>query len=111
MFCDKLSLPQKAWPWIIIITSLILSACRVNPHTFDTQTNKTKHTKKQQLFEEPNAMAIATVDAAGTGGAPSPSCRMVLLKGYDERGFTFYTNYSSRKGERVMESGREGEGF
>lgn len=40
-----------------------------------------------------NAMALATADTAGR-----PSVRMVLLKGHDERGFTFYTNLDSRKG-------------
>jgi len=42
---------------------------------------------------EPNAMTLATVDASG-----QPSARTVLIKGYDERGFTFFTNYLSRKG-------------
>jgi pyridoxamine 5'-phosphate oxidase len=42
---------------------------------------------------EPNAMIVATADAQGR-----PSARTVLLKGYDERGFVFYTNYESRKG-------------
>jgi pyridoxamine 5'-phosphate oxidase len=42
---------------------------------------------------EPNAMIVATADAEGR-----PSARTVLLKGYDERGFVFYTNYESRKG-------------
>jgi len=42
---------------------------------------------------DPNAMALATVNAAG-----QPSIRMVLLKGLDERGFVFYTNRESRKG-------------
>jgi pyridoxamine 5'-phosphate oxidase len=41
---------------------------------------------------EPNAMALATVAADGT-----PSARMVLLRGADERGFVFYTNHGSRK--------------
>jgi pyridoxamine 5'-phosphate oxidase len=40
-----------------------------------------------------NAMTLATVDTAGR-----PSTRTVLLKGLDERGFVFYTNYDSRKG-------------
>ncbi|MGY2487002.1 pyridoxamine 5'-phosphate oxidase [Cupriavidus sp. CP313] len=42
---------------------------------------------------EPNAMTLATVDADG-----QPSARIVLLKGIDDRGFTFFTNYESRKG-------------
>jgi pyridoxamine 5'-phosphate oxidase len=43
-------------------------------------------------LREPNAMVLATVSAAG-----QPSTRIVLLKGIDERGFTFFTNYQSRK--------------
>lgn len=46
---------------------------------------------------DPTAMALATVD--GTG---SPSVRMVLLKGLDARGFAFYTNFESRKGEELL---------
>lgn len=42
---------------------------------------------------EVNAMQVATVDGAGR-----PSVRTVLLKGYDERGVVFYTNYRSAKG-------------
>ena len=45
---------------------------------------------------EPNAMALAT---AGPEGAPS--LRMVLLKGFDSRGITFFTNYDSRKGREL----------
>ncbi len=41
---------------------------------------------------EPNAMTLATVGADG-----QPAARIVLLKGVDERGFVFYTNYESRK--------------
>jgi pyridoxamine 5'-phosphate oxidase len=43
---------------------------------------------------EPNAMNVATVDAHGR-----PSSRVMLLKEYDERGFVFYTNHNSRKGQ------------
>lgn len=42
---------------------------------------------------EPNAMALATVDAAGR-----PAARIVLMKGIDARGVVFHTNYDSRKG-------------
>jgi pyridoxamine 5'-phosphate oxidase len=45
---------------------------------------------------EPNAMVLSTVGSDGT-----PSSRMVLLKGYDERGFVFFTNYRSRKGLEI----------
>ena len=41
---------------------------------------------------DPNAMALATTDADG-----HPNVRMVLLKGHDERGFVFYTNFESSK--------------
>ena len=41
---------------------------------------------------EPNAMTLATADAAGR-----PAVRTVLLKGFDERGFVFYSNYESAK--------------
>lgn len=47
----------------------------------------------QANVHEPNAMHLATVSAAGT-----PKGRIVLLKGLDENGFAFYTNYESQKG-------------
>lgn len=46
--------------------------------------------------EDANAMTLATVSADG-----APSARIVLLKGADERGFVFYTNIESRKGEEL----------
>jgi pyridoxamine 5'-phosphate oxidase len=46
---------------------------------------------------EPNAMIVATADPAAR-----PSARTVLLKGYDERGFVFFTNYTSRKGAEAL---------
>jgi pyridoxamine 5'-phosphate oxidase len=45
---------------------------------------------------EANAMTLATADASGR-----PAARTVLLKGYDERGFVFFTNYLSRKGREL----------
>lgn len=45
---------------------------------------------------EPNAMSVATVDADG-----KPSSRIVLIKQYDHRGFTWYTNYESQKGRQL----------
>ncbi|MDP2119748.1 MAG: pyridoxamine 5'-phosphate oxidase [Hoeflea sp.] len=48
---------------------------------------------------DPNALALATVDAEGM-----PDVRMVLLKGFDERGFVFYTNFESAKGREILGS-------
>ena len=48
---------------------------------------------------EPNAMTLATV-----GGSGRPSTRVVLIKGFDARGITWYTNYASRKGRELAGS-------
>ena len=48
---------------------------------------------------EPNAMTLATVSKSGI-----PSARVVLLKDFDETGFTFFTNYLSRKGKDLSEN-------
>jgi pyridoxamine 5'-phosphate oxidase len=47
---------------------------------------------------EPNAMTLATVGADGR-----PSTRVVLIKGHDERGIVWYTNYDSRKGRELAQ--------
>jgi pyridoxamine 5'-phosphate oxidase len=49
----------------------------------------------------PEAAAVATAAADG-----SPSVRMVLVKGFDERGFVFFTNYASRKGGELAQNPR-----
>lgn len=46
---------------------------------------------------DPNALALATVDDEGL-----PNVRMVLLKGFDQDGFVFYTNYESQKGRELL---------
>jgi pyridoxamine 5'-phosphate oxidase len=50
----------------------------------------------EQLPVEPNVMTLATVDAEGR-----PHCRVVLLKGLDARGFSFFSNYESAKGQQL----------
>ena len=55
---------------------------------------------------DPEAMALATVDADGL-----PNVRMVLLKGFDERGFVFYTNDGSRKGRELAANAKAGLAF
>ncbi len=50
-------------------------------------------------LHEPNAMTLATATPDG-----HPSARVVLLKGFDERGFVFYTNYEGRKGQEMEQN-------
>jgi pyridoxamine 5'-phosphate oxidase len=50
----------------------------------------------ESKIEEVNAMTLATVNSFGF-----PSARIVLLKGYNENGFIFFTNYESRKGNEL----------
>lgn len=52
-------------------------------------------------INDPNAVALASVDADGL-----PDVRMVLLKGFDARGFVFYTNLDSAKGREILGSGK-----
>ncbi|WP_129674772.1 pyridoxamine 5'-phosphate oxidase [Candidatus Chloroploca sp. Khr17] len=51
-------------------------------------------------LREPNAMTLATVDRDGR-----PSARIVLMKSFDQAGFTFFTNYASRKAQALDASG------
>ena len=53
----------------------------------------------QARVNAPDAMALATASKDGI-----PSARMVLLKGFDRRGFVFYTNYESQKGRELAEN-------
>ncbi len=55
----------------------------------------------REILPEPTAFALATVSPDGR-----PSVRIVLLKGVDERGFVFYTNYESRKGRELLATKR-----
>ena len=57
-------------------------------------------------INDPNALSLATVDASGL-----PNVRMVLLKGFDEQGFVFYTNFESAKGTEVLGSMKAAMGF
>ena len=56
---------------------------------------------RREGLELPEAMTLATAAADGT-----PSARMVLLKGVDERGFLFFTNFESRKGRELADNPR-----
>jgi len=52
-------------------------------------------------IDEVNAMTLATVSKGG-----QPSARIVLLKGYDDNGFVFFTNYNSRKGHELQDNNK-----
>jgi pyridoxamine 5'-phosphate oxidase len=74
-----------------------------------TSSDFTEHAEPFRLFSEwladatksepndPNGVALATVDTDGM-----PDVRMVLLKGFDERGFVFFTNFESAKGREIL---------
>src|SRR5580692_10741444 len=59
------------------------------------------HCAETAQLPEPSAMTLATATADGL-----PDARIVLMRGFDERGFTFYTNYQSRKAAELMQNPR-----
>lgn len=61
----------------------------------------TWYTQAADAVDTPEAVVLATATSAG-----APSARMVLLKGFDQRGFVFYTNYFSRKGQEIAQNPR-----
>ncbi len=82
-------------------------------HDFAKQTLEKEDVNKEPILQfekwfkeavdsqvnEPNAMSLSTVSATG-----QPSSRIVLLKDFDKNGFTFYTNYNSRKGIEISKN-------
>ncbi|WP_295768382.1 pyridoxamine 5'-phosphate oxidase [uncultured Mucilaginibacter sp.] len=74
-------------------------------HEADTHANPVKQFEAwfneavKAEIHEPNAMTLATSTHDGR-----PSARVVLLKGFDEKGFIFYTNYLSRKGKEIAKN-------
>jgi pyridoxamine 5'-phosphate oxidase len=75
-----------------------LSETEVNPNPF-IQFKKWFEQALAAQLPEPNAMTLAT-----TTPDAYPSARMVLLKDFDDRGFVFFTNYNSRKGQELAEN-------
>jgi pyridoxamine 5'-phosphate oxidase len=59
------------------------------------------YTEAAAAVPAPEGVVLATATPTG-----APSARMVLLKGYDQRGFVFYTNYFSRKGQEIAQNPR-----
>jgi pyridoxamine 5'-phosphate oxidase len=66
---------------------------------FDSTTEARRSATAAGPLAEVNAMTLATTNRAG-----HPSARVMLLKGVDERGFLFFTNYESRKGRELAEN-------
>ena len=77
-----------------------LDEAELPPDPF-TQFGRWLATATDEGVVEPNAMVLATASADGR-----PSARTVLLKGFDERGFVFFTNLESRKGSEVAANPR-----
>ena len=65
-----------------------------------------KEAKQSDLIEEANAMILSTL---GERGFPKP--RVVLLKGFSEEGFIFFTNYKSEKGRSLLKNPKVGIAF
>jgi pyridoxamine 5'-phosphate oxidase len=59
------------------------------------------HDAESAQLPEPSAMTLATATVDGI-----PDARIVLMRGFDERGFAFYTNYQSRKAAELMQNPR-----
>jgi pyridoxamine 5'-phosphate oxidase len=75
-----------------------MSSSAINPfERFNEWFEKAKQTEPAY----PDAMSLAT-----SSGGGFPHVRIVLLKGFDERGFTFYTNFNSHKGQELKENAR-----
>jgi pyridoxamine 5'-phosphate oxidase len=61
----------------------------------------TWYSQAADAVDMPESVVLATATSSG-----APSARMVLLKGFDQRGFVFYTNYFSRKGQEIAQNPR-----
>ena len=89
--------------------SAVVSTREETPGPFEGDPPADPLAEARRWFEEaeraglaqPDAIALATATAEG-----EPSARMVLLKGIDDRGFVFFTNYGSRKGRELAENPR-----
>ncbi|MEL7833971.1 pyridoxamine 5'-phosphate oxidase [Fodinibius sp. Rm-B-1B1-1] len=76
----------------------VLAESEVAAHPIDQFTQWFQQALSAELLDA-NAMTLATANKDG-----QPSSRIVLLKGVDENGFRFYTNYNSRKGQELTEN-------
>lgn len=80
-------------------TDIKLSPATVAPLPLDQFKAWFEEVNKNETVKEPEAMTLSTATRSGI-----PSARVVLLKQVDARGFTFYTNYTSRKSQELIEN-------
>lgn len=97
----EMDLKQKVSPATLRVDykfdQLLEGKCLENPIL---QFNKWfEETRESNLIREPNAMVLSTATKEGV-----PSSRVVLLKGYNEKGFVFFTNYLSQKSKELTEN-------
>ena len=89
----------RGWQRNKQLTCYCIQCISAPMHDATRQTSNTcrfNEAVQSEQISEANAMCIATATPEGR-----PSSRMVLMKGYDQRGFKFYSNYSSRKGQEL----------
>ena len=79
----------------------VLTERNVDPDPFRQFQKWYAIAEQAELVAEPNAMVLATATRDGV-----PSARVVLMRGMDERGFVFFTDYRSRKGSELTENPR-----
>ncbi|HMP76331.1 MAG TPA: pyridoxamine 5'-phosphate oxidase [Kiritimatiellia bacterium] len=87
---------MNAWAWLCGVPGVLRGFREADAATEPVeQFSRWFALAKQARIYQPNAFSLSTV----SGGMPSS--RMLLLKGFDARGFVFYTNYHSRKGREL----------
>lgn len=85
------------------ITDGIPSASSLKSNPLEQFTSWFDEAVESKIVPEPEAVAVSTVSNKGI-----PSTRFVLLKKVDDKGFVFYTNYESRKGQELFNEQGEG---
>jgi pyridoxamine-phosphate oxidase len=83
------------------ITTDLISPTTVAPSPLDQFRTWFTEVSQNDIVKEPEAMCLSTATSSGI-----PSARIVLFKQLDSRGFTFFTNYTSRKSKEILENPR-----
>jgi pyridoxamine 5'-phosphate oxidase len=93
---------MNVWAWCVGLPGVVrgLAEERLADDPVDQFARWFSHARRARIYQ-PNAFSLATATPDGR-----PSSRMLLLKGFDARGFVFYTNYESRKGSELAANAR-----